>query len=369
MTATATSSNSTSNLSPGKQPLTGQQLGAILNSADYGAWKNNPTPAVDMALLYASMDSIASIASTGSGADFWKSRDLAAIFASSDAVKMPKMPPLSAAAERYRSIGAAVELMSVTNPKVPQSLFADMYASRDSVFASIDPLPFQSLDSVMSKAGVLPEARMPDGKWCESGDWLPGYVEGHMEIPYTPELFKSSDTATPTAPTKPRTSSKWEAVYKDGLRPPTGRAITPTPAPKPTPKKTTPKKKPPSKRGDPKEKVYVKPRELDIISGRGGKSNSWPGNERYRETIEEAKPAYKEGEKYQKTIMSQTVVDQMVKEGRRFLKLEDSGPHKGEYYVMTKNQARKKAGQALREENTPESRKKKRDFYAKKKEQ
>merc|ERR1712232_1330590 len=119
-----------------------------------------------------------------------------------------------------------------------------------------------------------------------------------------------------------------------------------------------------SKRWEPKQKIYVKPTQKDIISGRGGKSNSWPGNERCRAAIEGAKPAYRDGQKYEKTIMSHDIVENMMAEGRRFLKLDDSGPHRGEYYLMTKNQARKKAGQALREENTPESRKAKRDYYA-----
>ena len=84
--------------------------------------------------------------------------------------------------------------------------------------------------------------------------------------------------------------------------------------------------------------------------------------------IEENKDAYNNGAKYEKTIKSQEVVDILLSEGRRFLKLEEgSGPHNGDYYLMTKNQARKKAGQALREENTPESRKRKREYYANKK--
>ena len=129
-----------------------------------------------------------------------------------------------------------------------------------------------------------------------------------------------------------------------------------------TTKKSSPKKKCPSRRSDPKTKDYVEPTEFDILSGRGGKSNNWPGNERYREAIEDAKPRYRQCAKYEKTILSQDIVEEMMQEGRRFLKQDDSN---GRWFVLPKLAARRKAGQALREANTPESRAEKRERYRK----
>lgn len=283
--------------SPGKQALTGKQLSALLASSE----TRNTINTADLSLLYASVDSIASVGTL----EFWKSKDLSGLFASSDM----KMPPLTVSAP------APVAKPSFTSIDALHNFVPQIFASNDSLFTNIEPLPFKSLE-----------------------------LQG-LEV-----FTKQSE--------KPK-SCKWLGLYEKGLRMPDAPDTVTEQKPLPVLKK--PKKAKTQKRGEPKEKIYVEPRSIDIISGRGGRSNNHPGNKRYREVVDEMKPAYKEGQKFEKTIKSQEVVELLLAEGRRFLKLEGD-----RYFLMTKNQARRKAGQALREENTPESRKAKRDFYAKK---
>jgi hypothetical protein len=86
-----------------------------------------------------------------------------------------------------------------------------------------------------------------------------------------------------------------------------------------------------------------------------------PGNDYYRVTIDAAKEEYQTMAKYEKTILSQKIVEDMNEQGRRFLKQDNNGL----WYEIPKAEARRKAGQAFREENTPEARAKKRDRYRK----
>lgn len=318
-------------------------------------------PGSDLSLLFASVDSIASVGSL----DLWKNKDLTNLFASFENTKWPLGASKGNDANPFASIDAVAGLISAANP---HTIVPQVFASRDGIFASIDPLSFKSLDHVPLSFKSLdyvvppPDTKSSNVGIYESREWLQNYEGSHTDIAYGKELFRASQLA----PIKAK-RSKWDEAYHQALQVP---GIQPAPEAhqrsqtKITLKKIATKKKSLSKRGEPKKKIYVEPKETDVISGRGGKSNGWPGNERYRAAIEDAKPAYRAGAKFEKTIKSQEVVELLLSEKRRFLKLEESGPNAGSYYLMTKNQARKKTGQALREENTPESRRKKRAFYA-----
>ena len=95
------------------------------------------------------------------------------------------------------------------------------------------------------------------------------------------------------------------------------------------------------------KRVYVPEiRDLDIIAGRGGKSNHHYGNKRYRQVVSEMKMMYRSTEaKTVKTDLSRAIVDHVCGYGGRFVKKDDSG----RYYLLTKSEARKKTSQALRE--------------------
>jgi hypothetical protein len=85
----------------------------------------------------------------------------------------------------------------------------------------------------------------------------------------------------------------------------------------------------------------------DILSERGGKANHHDGNKRYRKVVSEMKEQYRGIEaKTAKTDLSRNILDYIENYGGRFLKKD---PKDGRYFVMTKQEARKKTSQALRE--------------------
>ena len=102
--------------------------------------------------------------------------------------------------------------------------------------------------------------------------------------------------------------------------------------------------------------------DLDVLLGRGGKANHHPGNQFYLNFVTKTKPQYgKCTLKSEKTRMAQYVVDYIHQERKgRFLELDKDAER---WYVVDNKKARTKAGQALRDQNTPESRAKKRAKY------
>jgi hypothetical protein len=94
--------------------------------------------------------------------------------------------------------------------------------------------------------------------------------------------------------------------------------------------------------------MYVDaPSKLDILCGRGGKSNNHPGNRRYRQLVSDMKSSYRRiGSKSAKTDLSRAIVDHVYKYGGRFLKADTLA---GRYIILTPDESRKKTSQALRE--------------------
>ena len=90
-----------------------------------------------------------------------------------------------------------------------------------------------------------------------------------------------------------------------------------------------------------------KPREWDVLCGRGGRSNHHPGNKRYRQVISEMKARYRNIEaKSAKTDLSRAIVEHVFGYGGRFVKLDKPS---GKYEVLSALESRKKTSQALRE--------------------
>jgi len=99
--------------------------------------------------------------------------------------------------------------------------------------------------------------------------------------------------------------------------------------------------------------VYVEhPTELDVLLGRGGRSNHHRGNKRYRDEVGNLQQWYKSSPKNEKTDLSQCLVNYVHSYGGRFLKLDATN----KWYIVTNLVARRKASQALREHATPEER-------------
>lgn len=103
-------------------------------------------------------------------------------------------------------------------------------------------------------------------------------------------------------------------------------------------------------KSDTDEKYYIDEiRDIDVLCGRGGKSNHHAGNKKYRLVVSEMKNMYRSTEaKKGKTGLSRAIVDHVCEYGGRFVKKDGSG----RYYVLSKAEARKKTSQALRETKT-----------------
>jgi hypothetical protein len=123
------------------------------------------------------------------------------------------------------------------------------------------------------------------------------------------------------------------------------------------------RKRKPRKKAVPEVKEYVEHTDSDVLLGRGGRSNHHPGNKRYREEVTNLQSWYLgiEG-KDEKTDLSQCLVDYVHSYEGRFLENDKAG-----WYVVPNIVARRKASQALREDNDPEKRAAKRTRFLKKK--
>lgn len=117
----------------------------------------------------------------------------------------------------------------------------------------------------------------------------------------------------------------------------------------------TPKKKRRSRKAqEPEVHTYIdEPTEIDVILGRGGKSNHHPGNKRYREEVLNMQAWYKQSVKTEKTDLAQQVVDYINSYGGRFVKKNKID---GRWFIVANLVARKKASQALREHLSAEER-------------
>ena len=95
-------------------------------------------------------------------------------------------------------------------------------------------------------------------------------------------------------------------------------------------------------------KLYIDAiRDLDILCGRGGRTNHHPGNKRYRRVVSEMKSMYRnQGAKSNKTDLSRCIVNHVCRYGGRFIKKEEET---GRYFVLSRGEARRKTSQALRE--------------------
>lgn len=118
-----------------------------------------------------------------------------------------------------------------------------------------------------------------------------------------------------------------------------------------------------SRKHEPDVRMYVDEiTEFDVLMGRGGRSNRHIGNHFYLKVVEETKGRYEKcKKKFEKTEVAQSVVDFINQKRKgRFLQLDEDSD---QWYIADNRAARTKAGQALRDQNTPEARAEKRKKY------
>merc|ERR1712176_496024 len=126
-----------------------------------------------------------------------------------------------------------------------------------------------------------------------------------------------------------------------------------------TKKKKKKRKRSPRVKKIPEVKKYCEPTNLDVLMGRGGRSNHHPGNQRYRKEIERVEEFYKStDDKDEKTSISETLVLYVQSYGGNFLEKDEVG-----WYVIEDSVARSKVSQALREDKDPEKRRAKRQRF------
>lgn len=95
-------------------------------------------------------------------------------------------------------------------------------------------------------------------------------------------------------------------------------------------------------------KIFKDPNEQDVIMGRGRKSYNHSGNTRFREMVKGLKPTYNKLQKREKTNCSIKLVCMVHANGGQFLNKDDE---RGLWYEVEFGQARRKASQALREQD------------------
>lgn len=271
--------------------------------------------------------------------------------------------------------------------------FTPPAAGKEDVFKSLDFMKtFLSEDSAAKPSSSFPVPSMPKDL-LTSKDWTVDYARNHVDVTYNkcftdgaaaPNIGQLATTEVSSSlPPKKRTGkTDWNALYNSALSPlieaaaraqpqpieqngiPHGHASTvnPTDAIPSNLKPAANEKKRKPRKVIPTKMEYVDDyTEKDVLFGRGGRSNNHLGNKLYRDLVIEKQDFYKCCDKNEKTKVAQSIVDTVHFEQKgRFLERD---PATGRYYVVPNLMARRKVGQALRENNTEEARAAKREKY------
>jgi tetratricopeptide (TPR) repeat protein len=101
-----------------------------------------------------------------------------------------------------------------------------------------------------------------------------------------------------------------------------------------------------------KPKKYVDQiTEFDVLCERGGKGNNHPGNRQYLDIVSDIKSIYQslpDTAKKSKYDISMSIVDKIIHRGGHFLELEKIPQVSKRYYILSRQDARLKVSQALR---------------------
>jgi hypothetical protein len=262
-------------------------------------------------------------------------------------------------------------------------------SDQSAVFKSIDALKsLTSQDSATSgnkgsnvfceyykKSSTIPNA-FPSNDW-KSTDWHSDYAKSHVDVSYTNCFAPGSSQkaglsqSSVLPPKKRGGKTDWKGMFDDALSPLVeaaemhSQAVAADGAKKPPPKNRNDlpkqsKRKP--RKIIPVNKEYINEySDTDILFGRGGRSNHHHGNKIYRDIVTERQPYYRTCDKNEKTKVAQEIVDTIQRtHNGRFLELDKVVSR---WYIVPNIVARRKVGQALRENNTEEARAAKREKY------
>eukprot|EP00816_Leptocylindrus_hargravesii_P005774 CAMPEP_0196806910 /NCGR_PEP_ID=MMETSP1362-20130617/6835_1 /TAXON_ID=163516 /ORGANISM="Leptocylindrus danicus, Strain CCMP1856" /LENGTH=605 /DNA_ID=CAMNT_0042180599 /DNA_START=312 /DNA_END=2129 /DNA_ORIENTATION=+ len=88
--------------------------------------------------------------------------------------------------------------------------------------------------------------------------------------------------------------------------------------------------------------------DLDVLCGRGGGTNSWIGNRRYRAVVQSYQPTYLKAKRKEKPMLAREIVCVIRSQGGRFLK-KSGNSNSTAYEDIGDHKAEAKTAQALRE--------------------
>lgn len=178
-----------------------------------------------------------------------------------------------------------------------------------------------------------------------SSDWVQDFKgqQSSDMVPIRPSLFDEK------AASERRLVAKKPRPYTDQLVPTPDAAMSKDASleiksSSSSEKKTKKKKKKKRERVIDEGHVCI-PTDDDVLFGRGGYTNSHPGNIRFRAKALEFRPMYEQSTKEEKYQISQLLLESVMNEGARFLEKGKDD----QWHQVIGNGARKKASQALRE--------------------
>merc|ERR1712048_268188 len=260
--------------------------------------------------------------------------------------------------------------------------FSNMFSSSDWGMKFSKPEMANSTPPTKTLPDLIPTAKpqLSESKSSLQGimsskEWMPMNTLGqHIDVSYSSDIFNGASSDSEVSAAKNADDSvahispeanevlpelaEEDAKSAGQLRKKTQSKTTEG---NPTLKKK--RKRQPRKKVVPESKVYVEPKDADVLCGRGGRSNHHIGNKRYREEVKNLQKWYLDIEdKDEKTDLSQCLVDYVKSYDGRFLEKDEEG-----WYEVPNIVARRKASQALREDTDPEKRKAKRTRFLKKK--
>lgn len=256
------------------------------------------------------------------------------------------------------------------------------HIARDAEDPSASPLPYntclvtsrgdnyEQYEVPIRSSGCKPPMPSLKNARVSSSDWVKDFQGESVDLgPMHPSLFIGAIAAPLStnyhpvsrgpyrthlvSPQRLTTSKPPKKRFKTvNGSPPTSQTASASKANAPlAPSTTTTGKKKKSRKRLLDETRAVEPTDDDVLSGRGGFTNTHPGNIRFRQKALEFRPWYEESSKEKKQEIADLLVDFVLSSGHRFLgKGED-----GLWHEMVGKGPHYKASQALRERIRGES--------------
>jgi hypothetical protein len=376
-----------------------ESLAVVFNSQDFGKFLSTEFPKTfgkDSGSLFLSKDTpLPSFDNS-----IFKSKDaFSNLFASKDwemkfpheDLKLPteELPPLKTMAPTpLRTMASAPPMAAQTVPPVTGTSREDLKAALSSkdwmpmstlgnhVDVSYNPYMFNGSDSE-SDTNDIKETDLTADILPAKTDWNSMFFSQLQLVPPSPSILSERMHSISSGGSAPGPDEEFHLPIEEfhTSQPLQAEEIHAEPVPsapeaveemdeEDNPEAPKKRKRRPRKKIVPKVKEYVEPTPVDVLLGRGGRSNHHPGNKRYREEVQNLQSWYLGVEdKNEKTDLSQCLVDYVHSYDGRFLYKDENG-----WYVVPNIIARRKASQALREDNDAEKRAAKRARFLQKKE-